>query len=262
MPGPAADDAYGGISYQDLIDWPRRLARESPFLERELARAPERSVLDAGCGPGEHARHFASLGFRTLGVDRSAAMLEKARERPLPENLSFVEADLATLGEAVSGRFGAAVSLGNTLPHIESEEALSEVFRGIASRLLPGGLFIAQILNYERIASQKIRHLPLNILPFRGGEIVFLRFMETEAGGFVRFCPTVLRYRSDRDPPLEMIESRLIRLRGWRPQEIVRALGRAGFEEIRLHGDMTGGDFDPAHSTDVVAVALLPPGRR
>jgi SAM-dependent methyltransferase len=249
------------MSYQDLINWPRRLAREAPFLERELALAPDRSVLDVGCGPGVHARHFAALGFRVVGVDRSPDMLESALGEPLPPNLSFVEGDLTRLADVVKDRFGAAVCLGNTLPHLETEEALGAAFRAIASRLVPGGIFISQILNYERIATQKIRHLPPNILPSSDGEVVFLRFIEMEEGGAVRFCPTVLGYHPDRDPPLELLDSRLIHLRGWRSPEILTALVEAGFEKIRLHGDMAGGPFDPAQSADVVAIAAIPPRR-
>lgn len=38
-------------------------------------------VLDVGCGGGIEAIFMASQGFRTIGVDRSAAALEIARER-------------------------------------------------------------------------------------------------------------------------------------------------------------------------------------
>lgn len=255
MASERGSDSYAGLSYRDLIDWPRRLARESPFLERELARAPDRSALDVGCGTGEHARHLASLGYRVVGVDRSPAMLEKAREKEDPPQLTFVEGDFVRLEDSLRDRFGGAVCLGNSLPHLETEEDLRAAFRGIASRLLAGGVFIGQALNYERIFSQQIRHLPLNILPSADGTIVFLRLMDLEPGGFVRFCPSVLRWRPDRNPPVEMIESRLVRLRGWREPEVSSALRSAGFEEIRLFGDMTGGAFDAASSGDLVFVA-------
>jgi SAM-dependent methyltransferase len=251
-------DTYEGLSYRDLIDWRRRLAREFPFLERELAAAPEKSVLDLGCGPGEHARRFAALGFRTLGVDRSPEMLAKAREGEAPPRLVFREGDLVRLRDFVPERFGGAVCLGNMLPSLEDEDALGAVFRGVASRLLPRGIFIVQILNYERILSGRIRSLPLRIRPSDDGSLVFLRFMEPEAGGRVRFYPTVLRWRPDGDPPVEVVESRAVRLRGWREPEVSTALLAAGFTSIRLYGDMTGGGYDAVDSSDLVAVARMP----
>ena len=56
------------MTRSSLIAWPARIRRESPFLEAALADLPDRSVADLGCGTGEHARHFAALGFRGLGV--------------------------------------------------------------------------------------------------------------------------------------------------------------------------------------------------
>ncbi len=67
--------------------------------------------------------------FEVVAVDASPSMLEKAREEPVPTNLRFVEGDLAGLGELVDGRFGGAVCLGNTLPHLASREALDGLFR-------------------------------------------------------------------------------------------------------------------------------------
>jgi SAM-dependent methyltransferase len=248
-------DSFGAFSYRDLIDWPRRLAREEPFLLREFGRAPERSLVDVGCGAGEHARRFASLGFRTVGVDRSPAMIADARRIPAPENLEFVEGDLTSLSSAVRDRFGAALCVGNTLPHLLAAEDLERALCEIRSSLLPGGVLVLQVLNYDRVLAKKIRHLPVSILRHEGGEVVFLRLMEMGEDGSVVFCPTVLRYRADAEPPVEMVESRAVRLRGWRSREIVEALEGAGFMGVRLHGDMAGGPFDVMESQDLVVAA-------
>src|SRR5664279_1550076 len=72
-------DAYGRIAYRDLIAWPERLQREAPLLQRVLAPAPSRRVLDLDCGSGEHTRFLNSLGFEVTGVDASTSQLESAR---------------------------------------------------------------------------------------------------------------------------------------------------------------------------------------
>ena len=75
MNKPNDPDAYGRLSYRHLIDWGPRIEREAPFLRRCLEAAPEKRVVDLGCGTGEHAAFLASEGWDVLGVDHSAAQI-------------------------------------------------------------------------------------------------------------------------------------------------------------------------------------------
>ena len=72
----------------------RRIEREGPFLRRLLDAAPDRSVLDLGCGTGEHTAFFADEGARAVGVDRSEAMLTAARDHEAAGRGRFLEGDL------------------------------------------------------------------------------------------------------------------------------------------------------------------------
>jgi ubiquinone/menaquinone biosynthesis C-methylase UbiE len=56
---------------------------------------PPGRALDAACGTGRHSAHLASLGHTVIGVDTSAAMLERARAK-VPGG-EFHEADLHQL---------------------------------------------------------------------------------------------------------------------------------------------------------------------
>ena len=48
-------------------------------------------MLDVGCGTGRHAVRLAQQGGRVTGVDFSAGMLGKARQKPGAERVTFVE---------------------------------------------------------------------------------------------------------------------------------------------------------------------------
>lgn len=254
-------DPYSRVEYRRLIAWPERIRREWPLLEAVLESGPSRRLLDLGCGPGEHARALADAGFEVVGVDRSPSMLASARESPVPENLEFVEGDLRELDELVEGRFGGAICLGNTLPHLDGEEDLARFGLALAEVLEPGAPLLLQILDYDRIHDEGIRALPVNVRPDDDGEIVFLRLMEALPDGRVLFFPSTLRLRPGQDPPLSLERSREVSLRGWRRREVESALTEAGFAIERVLGGFDGAAFDSASSRDLVLVARRGPTR-
>jgi SAM-dependent methyltransferase len=262
-PGPS-DDPFSRVDYRRMVAWPQRLRREAPFLREILAKAPEKSVLDLGCGTGEHSRFFAEEGCRVVGLDRSESMIQKATEDPMPPNLSFILGDIVDMGPALRPKetapaatepFGLALSLGNTLVNVTVEEDMKKALRSLNGELCIGGLFLLQILNYERILEKKIRHLPLNFREDDEGETIFLRLMEDAGGGYVRFCPTTLTYRPDNDPPVEVVQSRAVMVRGWKHPEMTLFLEESGFELDAVWGNMERGPYDPQASPDLVILA-------
>ncbi len=251
----SGDDLYSRVDYRRFVAWPKRIRREAPFLMEVLEKAPTRSVIDLGCGTGEHCRFLAGKGFAAVGLDRSESMLAKAQEQPLPPNLRFVLAELQQVREAVKTQFGAAISLGNTLVHLTRRQDLKEAFASLVQVLEPRGLFLFQILNYERIFEKNIRHLPLNFRQEDDGEIIFVRLMELLEEGRIRFCPTTLKYNPQVDPPVQVVRTRMTEIRGWRREDLTPLLQSAGFSILSIHGDMKGGPFEPGNSHDLVVVA-------
>jgi SAM-dependent methyltransferase len=256
------DDPYHRVDYRRMIAWPARIEREAPFLRAVLESAPEASVLDLGCGTGEHADFLAAEGLRTVGIDRSEAQIAKAREyegRRGAAGPRFLLGDFTSLAQHTRELFGAAIWLGNGLPHLEDDE-LERTLSQLAELLVPGGVVLLQLLNYERIRHQGIRHLPLNFRddPAEPGEIVFLRLMTLDGERHVRFSPLTLALRPGGEPAAEIKSAREVRLRSWTRPEIEAALVAAGFEVRRIRGDMTGGDYRPQQSVDLVVVAALP----
>jgi SAM-dependent methyltransferase len=255
-----ADDPYRRLSYRRLIAWPQRLERERPFLEGELTKAPEPSLLDLGCGTGEHAALFASLGWRTVGVDRSEEMIEKSRDyedRHPPNGPRFVRGDFAELPTLVDESFGAALCLGNVLPHVEDAE-LERSLTAWAARLLPGARLILQLVNYERLREQGLRHLPINFRehPEGEGEIVFVRLVTPAGARHVLFHPTTLELRPGDEPPLEIKATKEVRLRSWTLPELEPLFVAAGFSVDAVYGDMAQGAFDRSSSSDLVIVLV------
>ncbi|MCP4204639.1 MAG: methyltransferase domain-containing protein [bacterium] len=255
-----ADSPYSRLNYRRLIAWPERIRREWPFLENEIGRSPERSVIDLGSGTGEHARHLASEGVRSLGVDRNEAQISKAREfeNEFKDGPTFIEGNLTEVGRLTDERFGLAMCLGNVLPHLD-DDALAETLHQTASVLLPHGRLLIQLLNYERIVSRGIRHLPVNFRedPEGPGEIVFLRLLRADGDDrYVWFYPTTFTLEPGSDRPVEVEAAKEVRLRAWKRAELERILPENGFEIAARYGDMTGGAYDAEESADLVLAAV------
>lgn len=243
------------MDYRRLIAWPQRLQREALLLEEVLTSGPSSRLLDLGCGTGEHSRFLATRGFEVVGVDRSPSMLATAREQDPVPGVEFVEGDLSEIDQLVSGQFGGALCLGNTLPHIRGESELQGFLSGVRQRLEPDAPLLIQLLNYERIFQRGERHLPLNFRPDEPEEIVFLRLMDLRNNGEVLFYPTTLRLIPGGDPPLVVEASKEVRLRGWRESELDEALQNAGFEQRQTFGSFLQEPFDPLGSRDLIVVA-------
>jgi glycine/sarcosine N-methyltransferase len=249
------DDPYSRVDYRRLVAWPERIEREWPFLRQVLGDRGR--VLDLGCGTGEHSRFLGSKGFDVVGVDSSPSMMAKALDSPMPVNVRFVAGDIADVADLVDGTYDGAICLGNTLPHLTEPAVLRRFVAGLRSRLRPGAPFLLQVLNYDRILDRNQRFLPLNVKAEEdgNGEIVFLRLMTPRADGSVVFTPSTLRYRPGGDPPLEVVASRNVLLRGWRRRELEEALEGGGFAERVLYGTVGDVAYSPVESTDTVIVA-------
>ena len=109
--------------------------------ETVLALLPEvrgLTVLDAGCGSGRYLRELGARGARAIGVDLSAAMLERARQtttRITRADLRALPFDTMSIDLVVCG-----LALGDVA---ELELALTE----IARVLRPGGRVIYSVVH-------------------------------------------------------------------------------------------------------------------
>jgi trans-aconitate methyltransferase len=106
-------------------------------LVQLLAPQPGERILDIGCGTGHLTQQIADSGARVLGVDRSPAMVNAARNA-YPD-LQFEVADARNL--PYQSEFDAVFS-NATLHWIREPEM---VIQGVWKALRPGGRFVAEL---------------------------------------------------------------------------------------------------------------------
>ena len=83
---------------------------EKPALFSFLPELTNNTVLDLGCGYGEHCIHFAEQGTkRVVGIDISKKMLAIAKTENAHQNISYLNMPMENIGE-LQERFDIVVS--------------------------------------------------------------------------------------------------------------------------------------------------------
>jgi len=186
---------YDALSadYDRFVDWPERRAHDLPFVVGEIGPAPRR-ILDVACGTGGHAIALAQRGYGVVGADISTGMIARARENAAREAVTvrFVEAGFGELATRVGGGFDGLICLGNSLPHVPDAAALREALADFAQVVRPGGVCIIQQRNFDLVACERQRFMPLQAHREGDREWLFLRFYDFE-GDRIRFNMVVLR---------------------------------------------------------------------
>lgn len=107
------------------------------------------TVLDLGCGTGGHAFPLARRGLRVTGVDRSAAMLTRARAKAaelaapgtaLPD---FAEGDIRAL--SLDRTYDAAIMMFAVLGYQNGNDELAAALSSVRRHLRPSGLFLFDV---------------------------------------------------------------------------------------------------------------------
>jgi len=202
------------------------------------ATARPRFFLDIGCGTGTILLAFRNRFSKVYGLDLDEELLKKAEEKGnfLPENnIVFVNGNMLNLDTlAVETSFDAITCLGNTLPHLTGANQVNYFLSMVYQRLTKDGIFVFQIINYDRILAGAIRGLPT----IETQDLTFERYYtEQKPDGIIDF-ETILS-----DPAGGRTIRNSVRLKPLQRQEIETGLAFAGFKTYRLFGDYTGAAY-------------------
>jgi SAM-dependent methyltransferase len=140
------DDLQHEIDYAAWADFICRLdRRDNQRAARGDGRDGRPILLDLGCGTGTFCLAMEQRGFDVIGIDRSAPMLQQAREKAQAADSSalFLQQDISRF--ELYGTVDLAVCLLDTLNHLTRPPAVERVFQLLANYLNPGSLFIADV---------------------------------------------------------------------------------------------------------------------
>ena len=231
--------------HDQLVSFKNRKARELPFWTKLAHDFPIRKILDISCGTGHHAVIFKEMGLKVDAMDLSGPMLAKARENATSKHLSitFKQGDFRKIGEAYLDSYDAIVCLGNSLPHVKGDDEVGRVLQEVVAHLVPLGLFVVEIRNYDFLMAQRPRFFPLSVrddagfiyvLDYHPDEIIFnILYLNTKTGEFRTFQTTYYPLYFD---------------------ALKKSLAKSGLEVILTLEDYSGSSFVLEKSSRLVIV--------
>lgn len=123
------DERHGGLDPASAVDFLVGLAGDGPALELAI-------------GTGRVALPLAARGLVVEGVDASAVMVRRMRDKPGGDSIKVAIGDMAEV--PVTGSFQLVYLIFNTLFGLLTQERQADCFRNVARVLGPGGAFVIE----------------------------------------------------------------------------------------------------------------------
>jgi len=150
---PELYEEIASIYHLVYPDWGAAIDQQASALDAIFGQwvgSPPLSVLDVSCGIGTQTLGLAALGHRLTASDVSIAAVERARREASQRWLSieFRVGDMRSCRDLHGSVFDVVLSADNAVPHLLSDEAILEAFRGFHECLRPGGVAVVTVRDY------------------------------------------------------------------------------------------------------------------
>jgi SAM-dependent methyltransferase len=134
----------------DLFYGDKDYESECDLLEQVFQRyrkVPVQSILDLGCGTGNHSIHLARRGYKVHGVDLSEDMLAHAVEKSQKETIKyppvFSQGDIRSVD--LGKQFDAVLMMFAVLGYQLTNDDVLATLSTVRKHLKPGGIFIFDV---------------------------------------------------------------------------------------------------------------------
>ena len=148
-----------------FLDWQSATYEQALVLDqlfRNNAFDSSANILDCACGIGTQAIGLAALGYNVTASDISDGAIVEAEKRAIKNNVKicFKRADFCTLSETFAEKFDIVIAMDNALPHMLLSSALDVAIKSIVNQVIPGGMFVASIRDYDSLLTEKPPYSP------------------------------------------------------------------------------------------------------
>lgn len=244
-------DGYGphtyGEGFADVYDeWYGDVSDIAATVDGLVALAAGGPLLELGVGTGRLALPLADRGLTVVGVDASAAMLDRLRAKPGAGRVEVHEADMAD-PLPTPGRFAVVFAAFNTFFNLTDTAAQARCLRHAADALRPGGRLVIEgfvppaegltdggvsvrDITVDRAVLSVSQHDP-------GDQVIRGHHVDISAAG-IRLRPWMLHYRT--------------------PTQLDETAAAAGFTLERRTADWAGTPFSPDADAHVSVYRINP----
>jgi SAM-dependent methyltransferase len=230
--------------YDDYLS--ERTPVEIDRLEALLAVRPPLRILDLPCGQGRHAIELARRGYDVTGIDLSPFLLKVAEERARADGIR-VRWLAGDMRQPIAGEgFDVVLNLFTSLGYFADEADDAKVVEAAASMLRPGGRFVLEVINGERLMA---RFQEREWFTVGQAAVVERRSLD-------RTARRMVVERTVSTPDDTKVNLHAIRL--YTGRDVSAILRKAGFGRVDLYGDWGGEPLTP-ESLRVLAVGTMPP---
>ncbi|MBK8396973.1 MAG: class I SAM-dependent methyltransferase [Leptospiraceae bacterium] len=220
--------------YYEIEKSGRKFQEEVQFLDEIYKKHKIQSVLDIGCGTGEHVVALQEIGYKILGIDSSKEMIEHAKVR-FP-HCKFEIGDLQTYKKEKA--FDAIYSIFGTMNYLITNSDLESCFSNIRKNLRPSGIIVMEIWN--AIPIQLIQRKPLTTVSHaKIGNLVIKRnrgFKVKRPDGVAQSEETLVEVNFVYNIDKREIKDKHI-MRVFTLEEISTLLTAAKFETLQIYGN-------------------------
>jgi SAM-dependent methyltransferase len=219
---------------------------ECDLVERVFAQFGEgefRSILDLGCGTGNHAIPLARRGYQVLGIDRAEAMIERAREKAGPGGPAFELGDIRDL--RLGREFDAVLVLFAVLGYQHTDEDVLAALRTARAHLRPGGLLLFDVWYGPAVLREKPEHRERTV---ESGTGRIVRSSDGRLDEAHHLCTVDFRVQRYEDDALVSETEESHGMRYFFAPELEAFLASAGLEFVRL-GAFPDVDAEPDDTT-------------
>lgn len=145
------DSPYYHLLYQHHNDDEARLLIDNLF--KRLKPAEHATILDLACGRGRHALYMSRAGYDVTGLDISSSSIAYARQFE-HEHLTFYQHDMRQLFR--TNYFDYVFNFFTSFGYFKTEKEHLQTLRNIQLALKPGGYFVLDFLNSDKVIAELI----------------------------------------------------------------------------------------------------------
>ena len=228
-----------------------RFAAADETVEKALilANVQGKSALDLCCGPGRCSIALSKLGYSVTGVDRTKYLLDMARKkaRNARIQIEWIHEDMRRFVRPDA--YDLVLSMFTSFGYFENREEDKAVLSNVFRSLRPGGAFLLELMGKETLA--KIFQ-PASAETLPDGSTFVEQRQIIDDWNRIRNDWTIVKSAK--------VQKFTFHLNLYSGQEMREKLEQAGFDQVKLYGNLNGDPYGP-RAQRLIAVGRKPISR-